>query len=691
MAAVSEAASPIGIANLPNQRHKIVAKRGAAFTIMVAGESGLGKTTFINTLFSTTIKNYADHRRRHAKQVDKTVEIEITKAELEEKFFKVRLTVIDTPGFGDYVNNRDSWMPIIEFLDDQHESYMLQEQQPRRIDKIDLRVHACLYFIRPTGHTLKPLDIEVMKRLSSRVNLIPVVAKADTLSPADLARFKHRIRAVIEAQGIRIYQPPLEEDDEGAAQHAKSLISAMPFAVIGSEKDVKAPDGKVLKGRQYAWGVAEVENEDHCDFKKLRSTLIRTHMLDLIHTTEEMHYEAYRAQQMETRKFGEARPKKLDNPKFKEEEESLRKRFTEQVKVEENRFRQWEQKLISERDRLNKDLESTHAAIKNLEQELEQMQASPSSRGSGLVQTYSAHGYEILDISVTEDNARFASVGGDKQVFLWDVATARTLRRWAGHFGRVNCVDFGGEEGSIVASGMSTTASKQKSEIYTKIGRINFDEDIADTLMGFSGSFDATVRLWDCKSQSTKPIQVFEESKDSVSSLHVLGHEIVTGSVDGKMRLYDLRMGMTYVDTIGRKQPSMPLSSYAPLILKRSIVVLDSITSVQQTSDGNAILVSTLDSVIRLMDKSNGQMLQAYKGHTNTEYRIRSCLGLGDAVVISGSEDGKIYIWDVLEGRVLETHLAHDGKVPSAVTCNSVRKEWASAGADGRAHIPGIN
>lgn len=105
----------------------------------------------------------------------------------------VRLTVIDTPGFGDYVNNRDSWMPIIEFLDDQHESYMLQEQQPRRQDKIDLRVHTCLYFIRPTGHTLKPLDIEVMKRLCSRVNLIPVIAKADTLSPADLARFKAKV------------------------------------------------------------------------------------------------------------------------------------------------------------------------------------------------------------------------------------------------------------------------------------------------------------------------------------------------------------------------------------------------------------------------------------------------------------------------------------------------------------------
>lgn len=58
--------------------------------LQVAGESGLGKTTFINTLFSTTIKNYADHKRRHQKQVDRTVEIEITKAELEEKFFKGR-------------------------------------------------------------------------------------------------------------------------------------------------------------------------------------------------------------------------------------------------------------------------------------------------------------------------------------------------------------------------------------------------------------------------------------------------------------------------------------------------------------------------------------------------------------------------------------------------------------------------
>lgn len=115
-----------------------------------------------------------------------------------------------------------------------------------------------------------------------------------------------------------------------------------------------------------------------------------------------------------------------------------------------------------------------------------------------------------------------------------------------------------------------------------------------------------------------------------------------------------------------------------------ALVDIDPITSVQQTTDGNAVLVSTLDSTIRLMDKSNGKMLQHYKGHTNSDFRIRSCLGFGDAAVFSGSEDGKVMIWDVLEGKVLERLTAHDGKVASAVACNSVRKEFASAGVDGK-------
>lgn len=104
-----------------------------------------------------------------------------------------------------------------------------------------------------------------------------------------------------------MYSCPIESEDEETTKRNANIMAAMPFAVIGSTEDVVMPDGRRVKGRQYSWGVAEVENDEHCDFRKLRSLLIRTHMLDLITTTEELHYENYRQAQMETRKFGDPR------------------------------------------------------------------------------------------------------------------------------------------------------------------------------------------------------------------------------------------------------------------------------------------------------------------------------------------------------------------------------------------------
>lgn len=93
-----------------------------------------------------------------------------------------------------------------------------------------------------------------MKRLSTRVNLIPVIAKADTLSPQEMETFKSRIRDIIEAQDINIYTPPLELDDPASAEHAKQLIEAMPFSIIGSEEDVEVSPGQFVRGRKYPWG-----------------------------------------------------------------------------------------------------------------------------------------------------------------------------------------------------------------------------------------------------------------------------------------------------------------------------------------------------------------------------------------------------------------------------------------------------
>lgn len=159
---------------------------------MVVGESGLGKSTLVNTLFNTTLYPPKENTPPSA-ETPKTVAIESISADIEENGVKLRLTVVDTPGFGDFVNNDDSWKPILENIESRFDAYLEQENRVNRQKLVDNRVHACLYFIQPTGHSLKPLDIEFMRRLHTKVNLIPVIAKADTLTDDEISRFKKRV------------------------------------------------------------------------------------------------------------------------------------------------------------------------------------------------------------------------------------------------------------------------------------------------------------------------------------------------------------------------------------------------------------------------------------------------------------------------------------------------------------------
>lgn len=94
-----------------------------------------------------------------------------------------------------------SWDPIIKYIKDQHSAYLRKELTAMR-DKyiVDTRIHCCLYFIAPTGHSLKAIDITVMKKLSEVVNVVPVIAKSDSLTLEERELFKERVSLIPSAQ-----------------------------------------------------------------------------------------------------------------------------------------------------------------------------------------------------------------------------------------------------------------------------------------------------------------------------------------------------------------------------------------------------------------------------------------------------------------------------------------------------------
>ncbi|KAI1310097.1 WD40-repeat-containing domain protein [Xylaria venustula] len=239
--------------------------------------------------------------------------------------------------------------------------------------------------------------------------------------------------------------------------------------------------------------------------------------------------------------------------------------------------------------------------------------SNPAVPQGRLIQTYSAHGYEVLSLSVSADNARFASAGGDRSVFLWDVATAQTLRRFGGgsqgHSARINSVCFAGEDDSLLVS----------------------------------GSLDTSVRIWDVRSGAPRPVQVLAEAKDAVTAVAAHGPEIVAGSVDGRVRTYDVRVGRCVTDVVG-----------------------PSVTSLCLTKDGKAVLVSALDSKLRLMDRETGGCLKTYgdSGWRNQDLRVQSILGGKEQYVLAGDEmtgapshaaEGRIWVWDVMTGDLKTT------------------------------------
>lgn len=77
---------------------------------------------------------------------------------------------------------------------------------------------------------LKPVDVEFMRQLHTRVNLIPVIAKSDTMTEEEILDFKKRILGDLEFHGIQIFRAPVydNEDEETMAENDEIIVSR-PF------------------------------------------------------------------------------------------------------------------------------------------------------------------------------------------------------------------------------------------------------------------------------------------------------------------------------------------------------------------------------------------------------------------------------------------------------------------------------
>jgi len=183
-------------------------------------------------------------------------------------------------------------------------------------------------------------------------------------------------------------------------------------------------------------------------------------------------------------------------------------------------------------------------------------------------------------------------VGIDKQVFLTDSIKCNVLRRFPGHLHTINSICFNADESVLV-----------------------------------SGSYDCSVRIWDLKSQNREPIQTLLDAKDSISKVIALQEKIISISIDGGLRIYDIRMGH---------------------MIKDDLEI--SLNGIDNSHDEKFLGISGTDDCLRLMESETGQIIKVFAGlHKSKNYAKTVKFSKENDGIFISSENNDVVFYDLVD------------------------------------------
>ncbi|ABN66820.1 predicted protein, partial [Scheffersomyces stipitis CBS 6054] len=284
-------------------RQRKITKKGLSLNILLIGENGIGKRTFANTLSNTVFfpeEIYLEEDVVKRIEVDTMEDLKIETHIIEQNSTPIKLNIGLTKNFGHNIDNSGSYRVILDHILEEYETFLSEESKINRNPYLtDKRIHVGLYFLRATSRELNEFDIQNMKQIGDRINLIPVISKADTLTQEELEYNKYLIRKSIADHNIPVFNFLKDVNEQLASeeledyQYIKEVDKAVPFGIISSNIVIEGQRVRVT-----TWGRVNIEDENNCDCKLLRNVLLGSHLQDFKDATISTKYEAYRVEQL---------------------------------------------------------------------------------------------------------------------------------------------------------------------------------------------------------------------------------------------------------------------------------------------------------------------------------------------------------------------------------------------------------
>ncbi|KAL2275045.1 hypothetical protein FJTKL_02509 [Diaporthe vaccinii] len=276
---------------------------------------------------------------------------------------------------------------------------------------------------------------------------------------------------------------------------------------------------------------------------------------------------------------------------------------------------------------------------------------------------------EVWQVRFSHNGKYLAGCGSGDKVFIWDVETLGLAFSLADLKGGVGNVAWSPDDTMLVTCGRDGYARIWDMKTGTEIRHLeHFSEPISSCVWApdgrsfVLGAFDRERSLCTWNLRGEKIYTWSKKNRTEDLALSADGRWLVAMDDEDHIHVYDFATKSLKYDM---ELPSRP-------------------TSVSITKDSKYLLVNKQDGEARVFDIASRTFVQKYKGHSGGEYLIRSDFGgANENFVISGSEDGSVFIWHKNSGHSVAKL---DGHRPR---CNAVA--WsptdacllASCGDDG--------
>ena len=269
------------------------------------------------------------------------------------------------------------------------------------------------------------------------------------------------------------------------------------------------------------------------------------------------------------------------------------------------------------------------------------------------------HSDEVWHVRFSPDGTKLASASQDRTAMVYDTSNFRPLHRLKDHEKEVTSVAWSPDSSKLITCSKDSKAriwDSEKGVCLATYGHQTGDSSYAiteaawapDSRSFVTASHDRKSTLCHWILDSSEPLHVWPEGfrTDSVA-ITPDGQRVIVADTDCWLRIFDFK---SYREEFCIHLPCR-------------------VTGISISADSFFVLLNLAEGEVNMFDLRTRETVRKFVGQQQGVYMIRNCFGgAAENFVLSGSEDGKVYVWHKENEALIETLVGH-GKGQGGKAC----------------------